>query len=96
MTISTEQAERLDTMLSALEADMGALSDWEKGFIGDQVKRFREYRENMYLSLKQFAKIKAIYDATIGLEAENTLEDDDEEIDNEPGGEDDYDEERDT
>lgn len=73
MAISKEQFERFDSMLSALEADMGALSDWEKGFIGDQIKRVREYRENVFLSPKQLAVIKKIYDATIGDEAEDEV-----------------------
>lgn len=79
MTISTEQFERLDLMLSALKADMGALSDWERGFIGDQIKRVDEYRENVFMSPKQMAAIKKIYDAVVGDEAEDEPEEESDE-----------------
>lgn len=79
MTISKEQFEKLDAMLSDLEADMGALSDWEKGFIGDQIKRVAEYRENVFMSPKQLATIKKIYDAVIGDEEEDDPDDESDE-----------------
>lgn len=66
MAISEEYAEKLDTMLSALEADTGALNEWEQGFIADQRKRLTQYGKEIFLSPKQQAKIKAIYDAVIG------------------------------
>lgn len=74
MAISEEYAERLDTMLSALEADIGACNEWEQTFIADQRKRLTTYGKEIFLSPKQQAKIKAIYDAVIGDETEDEEE----------------------
>lgn len=75
MSLNDEQYEKIDLMLSALEADPGALNDWEKNFIADQVKRFRQYGKEMYLSPKQSATIKKIYDAVVGDEPQAGPED---------------------
>ena len=64
--LSTSDFEKLDDMLSKLKADMAALNDWEKGFISDQISRVEKYRESVFMSPKQMATIKKIYDAVIG------------------------------
>lgn len=81
MAISEEYAEKLDVMLSALEADPGAMSQWEQGFIADQRKRLTQYGKEMFLSPKQQAVIKKIYNAIIRDEPEE--EDDQEPEENE-------------
>lgn len=76
--MKTEDFERLKSQLSKLEADMGALNDWERGFIQDQIDRVRKYRENTFISPKQLAVIKKIYDAVVGdEEKQEVVEDDD-------------------
>lgn len=75
MAISEEYAEKLDAMLSALEADTGAMNPWEQGFIADQRNRLTQYGKEMFLSPKQQAVIKKIYNAVIGDEPEDEIDD---------------------
>lgn len=66
MSLTAEQNEELTDMLQALRAEMDALNDWEKGFIGDMCERHDKYGPETYVSTKQWAKLRGIYNNVVG------------------------------
>ena len=52
--MSSDEVEYLERLFAAIEHDDGPLSDWERGFMGDQRKRWETYGERMQLSPKQW------------------------------------------
>lgn len=67
MALSPEENERLADMLERLRPEVPRLkNDWQKSFIKDQIERHAKYGADMFLSAKQWAKIKEIYNETIG------------------------------
>lgn len=65
MSLTDEEENRLVHLLSALEENSKLLSDWERSFVADQVKRFEEYKSNIRLSGKQWAVLQRVYDEKI-------------------------------
>lgn len=70
MSLSAEENERLTDMLSALSENLGPLSEWETGFVKDQIERHKKYGAGIFMSAKQWVVLKKIYDAVIGDEEE--------------------------
>ena len=66
MGITQEKADELATMFEAIEPEIGSLSPWAESFIKDQIERFKKYGTDMYLSPKQWAKIKEAYETITG------------------------------
>lgn len=62
MPLTEEQEERLSLLLSELEANRKSLSDWERGFLDDQSKRFDQYGAKVFMSPKQFAVLERMYE----------------------------------
>lgn len=61
MSLTEDEDEKLQHMLGLLEENIKLLSEWEQGFIRDQIKRYEEYRANIRVSPKQWAVINRIY-----------------------------------
>lgn len=66
MSLTEVENEKLTDMLGAIEAEMGALSDWERGFIKDQLDRHAKYGSGIRLSTKQWAMIRKVYEKVTG------------------------------
>lgn len=66
MAISKQQHDELAEMLADIK-DEDLANDWQRSFIADQRKRFNEYGMDMYLSVKQWDKIKEIYAEATGV-----------------------------
>lgn len=77
MPLSPRETEELGDMLEAIKADTGALNDWERQFVDDQVRRFDQYGAEIFLSPKQWKKIRDIYEVVTGDKAEGPDEEDD-------------------
>jgi len=63
MTISTNQGNYLESVITAFELDPGPLNDWEKGFMKNQSERFEQYGNDIFMSPKQWGVINKIADA---------------------------------
>lgn len=61
MTLTAEENQNLEDMLATIEAEMGALSEWERNFIKDQLERHAKYGADMRLSPKQWGVIRRVY-----------------------------------
>lgn len=61
MSLTTEEEDRLIHLLSSLEDNIKLLSDWERGFVIDNVKRYEEHKSNIRLSPKQWAVLERVY-----------------------------------
>lgn len=61
MPLSSEQEEKLNTFFQELEG-APRLNDWEKGFLKDQVERYKQYGAGMNLSPKQWAVLNKMYE----------------------------------
>lgn len=70
MALNDNEYEAMKTMVEALEPelDSGILTEWQEGFIRDQIDRFRQYERGMYCSVKQWEQIKKAYKEATGLE----------------------------
>lgn len=62
MNLSLELEEKLKFTLDTIAEHRKDLSDWERGFFDDQVKRYDEFGARMYLSPKQWAVLNRMYD----------------------------------
>lgn len=62
MNLSLELEEKLRFTLDTLIEHRKDLSEWEQGFLDDQIKRFDEYGARINLSPKQWAVINRMYD----------------------------------
>ena len=78
MSLSERESEELGDMLQAIQADSSALNAWERQFIDDQVGRFDKYGAEIFLSPKQWKKIRDIYESLTGDKAEEPEDEDDE------------------
>lgn len=64
-------------MLQAIGAERARLSQWERGFFDDQMKRVEEYGANTHFSPKQWAVVKRMHEKITGeKDEEPPLEDD--------------------
>ena len=61
MNLSLEQDEKRAFMLSTIGESRKDLTDWERGFYDDQVKRYVEYGAKMFLSGKQWQVLNKMY-----------------------------------
>lgn len=70
MALSDNEFEALKTMMEALEPEVGSgiLSEWQEGFIRDQISRFQQYERGMFLSDKQWEQIRKAYKAVTDLD----------------------------
>lgn len=78
MSLTAEEHEKLADMLAAIEPEMKQLSDWEKGFIKDQLERHEKYGAGIRLSVKQWAAIRRVHEKVTGEPAEQAPPDEDE------------------
>jgi hypothetical protein len=62
LTLSSEQEEYLSAIFDYLDDEAGKLTEWEDGFIRDQLVRYNTYKSEMRLSPKQWAIIYKIGD----------------------------------
>jgi len=74
MALSDTQNEKLGDMLAALEAEMGALNDWETKFVRDQLERHAKYGADVFMSPKQWSALQKIYDAVIGPDPKDVVD----------------------
>jgi hypothetical protein len=56
-----EQLSHLQEIIDAAE-NSEALNDWEKGFLADQIGRFKEYGDEIRMSPKQWGVLEKIWD----------------------------------
>ncbi len=78
MSLTAEEFETLTDMLNAIEAEMGALNQWEQGFIKDQLARVEKYGANIHMSPKQWNAVKKIHFGLTGSDGQDyTGRDDD-------------------
>lgn len=77
MPLSERETEELGDMLQAIQADSSSLNSWECQFIDDQIRRFDKYGAEIFLSPKQWKKIRDIYETVTGDKAEEPGEEDD-------------------
>lgn len=66
MTLTAEQHERLTDMLQGLRAELPNMSSWAQGFVKDMCERHDKYGLDTYVSPKQWAKLKELYDEWVG------------------------------
>lgn len=62
MNLTLDQEEKLRFMIADISENLKELSNWERDFMNDQIKRYDEYGATMRLSPKQFAIIERIYE----------------------------------
>lgn len=61
MSLTSEEEDRLIHLLSSLEDNIKLLSDWERGFVLDNVKRYEDFKSGVRLSPKQWAILERVY-----------------------------------
>lgn len=61
MSLTDDEENRLIHLLSSLEENLKLLSEWERGFVLDHVKRFEEHKSNIRLSPKQWAVLERVF-----------------------------------
>lgn len=66
MSLSVEAEEKFQFMLSSISENVKVLSEWEKNFYDDMVKRYDEFAANIRLSEKQWAAMDRIYTKATG------------------------------
>lgn len=69
MSITKKDDERLALMLKALEGQEGNMSDWQNNFIADQRKRHARFKDQIYMSDRQWGAIEKIYEEVTGQDA---------------------------
>lgn len=62
MPITENEKATLSDLFERCHAQWDVLNDWEKGFVGDQEKRWEEYGVEIRLSPKQWAALHKIED----------------------------------
>lgn len=80
MTLTAEQNELLTDMLQGLRAELPNMNSWAQGFIKDMCERHDKYGPNTYVSPKQWAKLKELYDEWVGDAEPDDLPDLDDEV----------------
>lgn len=60
MALSERENDWVESLLQAVAADSGELSDWEKSFMGDQQSRYEQYGAEMFISPKQWGVLRRI------------------------------------
>lgn len=68
MALNNEQVEFLEFAFPIIEEQMEALSDWEQGFMEDQIKRYAKYQADTSFSAKQWSVIERVW-AKLDIEA---------------------------
>lgn len=68
--VSSCENDDLTMKLGAIEAEMGKLSDWERGFIKNQLDRHAQYGADTRVSPKQWAVINRVYEKLTGDQGE--------------------------
>lgn len=63
MPLSEREDEYLQNVLAACGERMKELSEWERGFIEDQQKRYDEYGNDIWMSEKQWGVIDRVAEA---------------------------------
>ena len=53
-------------MLMAIEPETKQLNDWERGFFTDQWDRYEKYGEGIFMSPKQIAILRKMYEKVTG------------------------------
>lgn len=66
MAITSEQLSELNDLLTAISGEEGKLSEWERGFVSDQLNRVEKYGQNIYMSPKQWAALRRIHKSVVG------------------------------
>lgn len=61
MTLSNDQEQELNDILHALQDYYGDMSQRERSFVEDQVKRYDEYKSGMRLSDKQWKWLRDLH-----------------------------------
>lgn len=68
MPLSEERFRSLNEMLDRIEPDIKHLSQWQQGFIRDQIARLAQYGQDTFMSDKQVVQIKKAYKEVTGSE----------------------------
>lgn len=66
MSLTTEAEEKFSFILSSISENIKVLSDWEKGFYDDMVKRYDEFQANIRISEKQWSVLQRMYEKATG------------------------------
>lgn len=66
MAITAEQLSELNDILTDISGEEGKLSDWERGFVSDQLTRVEKYGQSIFLSPKQWAVLRRIHASVAG------------------------------
>lgn len=62
MALTEDEEEKLRFMLSTLEDAQKALTEWERKFLADQIKRYDEYGPMLVLSGKQWSVLNSMFE----------------------------------
>lgn len=62
MPLTDEEEKKFVFYIDTINASLGSLNDWERGFIADQVKRYEEFKSKINLSPKQWSVINKVYE----------------------------------
>lgn len=60
MALSEHEADWLEGLFDATQAEADRLSGWESGFVADQQSRYEQYSSSLRLSAKQWAVLQRI------------------------------------
>ncbi len=74
MALNETEQDFLESLIAMTGGER--LSQWESGFMQDQINRFEEYGSNMSLSIKQWGVLKRIANK-IGLPIPGSIQDND-------------------
>ena len=66
MPLSEERFNAIQEMLAAIEPEIKHLSEWQQGFIRDQMDRIAQYGQDTFMSDKQMAQIRKAYKDVTG------------------------------
>lgn len=61
MALTAEQVEFFEHAVPVFEAEMEQLTEWERKFIADQIRRFREYGYDTHMSPKQWDIVERVW-----------------------------------
>lgn len=63
--LSEDERSTLVDIIERCHNGWDLLNDWEKGFVGDQIKRYEEYGSDIRLSPKQWEMMRKIEDVLV-------------------------------
>jgi hypothetical protein len=66
MALNADQMEKLETLLQGLEPEIKNLNPSSQSFVRDQIKRFDQYGDRMFISPKQWAWLEDLYKKNVG------------------------------